>query len=47
VVRAVEEGLDAESGKGLVHRLDDHGLHMTAELRETALRLVEDANEEG
>jgi predicted nucleic acid-binding protein len=47
VVRAVEEGVTVEDGKALVRRLDDHGLHMTAELRETALRLVEEANEDG
>jgi predicted nucleic acid-binding protein len=46
VVRAVEEGLDAEDGKELVRRLDEHGLHMTGELRATAERLVEEAGEE-
>jgi predicted nucleic acid-binding protein len=43
VVRAVEEGLDAESGRSLLGRIDDQGLHMTGELRETAERLVEEA----
>lgn len=41
VVRAVVEGLPAEDGTTIVRRLDDHGLHMTAELRETAYELVE------
>lgn len=45
VVRAVEEGLSATDGTDLVRRLDDHGLHMTAELRETAYDLVEGAAE--
>lgn len=51
VVRAVDEGpaadagLSLKEGKALVRRLDDHGLHMTASLRETALRLVEEAAE--
>lgn len=47
VVRAVEEGLDAEQGTDLVRRLDDYGLHMTAELRMTAERLIEEAADEG
>jgi predicted nucleic acid-binding protein len=46
VVRAVHEGMAPETAKDLIRRLDDHGLHMTGELRETAYRLVEDAAEE-
>ena len=45
VVRAVEEGLPPEDGKALVRRVDADGLHMTGELRERALRLVEEAGE--
>lgn len=45
VVRAVEDGLGIEEGKTLVRRVDEHGLHMTAELREAADSLVEDAGE--
>lgn len=45
VVRAVDEGLPAEEGTAIVRRLDDHGLHMTAELRERAYELVEEAAE--
>lgn len=43
VVRAVEEGLSVDAGKALVRRVDEHGLHMTAELREAAYDLVEAA----
>lgn len=44
IVRAVEErGMSAEEGKDLVRRVDSHGLHMTAELREKAYELIEDA----
>ena len=43
IVRAVEDGRSAEDGKQLVRRVDDHGLHMTGELREHADRLIEDA----
>lgn len=44
VVRAVSEGrLDATDGKQLVSRLDERGLHMTAELRERADELIESA----
>ena len=40
VVRAVEEGLPPDRGRELVERIDAHGLHMTAELREKAYSLV-------
>ena len=43
VVRAVERGMPAAEGHRLVRRLDEHGLHMTAELRATANGLIEDA----
>jgi predicted nucleic acid-binding protein len=42
VVRAVEEGMSAEKAKDVVRRVDGHGLHMTAELRETAYDLIEE-----
>lgn len=41
VVRAVEEGMSPEEAKDTVRRVDQHGLHMTAELRETAYDLIE------
>jgi predicted nucleic acid-binding protein len=43
VVRAVEEGMALEDVKRLLERIDEQGLHMTAELRETVYRLVEHA----
>lgn len=43
VVRAVEDGLTASAGKALVRRIDDHGLHMTGELRERADELIDEA----
>lgn len=43
VVRAVSDGLDVENGHRLVDELDDHGLHMTGELRQTAYDLVKEA----
>lgn len=44
IVRAVSEGrLDEAAGLALVERLDERGLHMTAELRERAEELVRDA----
>lgn len=43
IVRVVEEGLAVDDAKGSIRRIDSHGLHMTAELRETAYRLVEEA----
>lgn len=42
VVRAVHEGMAPGAAKDLVRRLDDHGLHMTGELREMADRLIEE-----
>lgn len=43
VVRAVDEGLSESAGTDVVRRLDEHGLHMTAELRERAEELIEEA----
>ncbi|WP_435076932.1 hypothetical protein [Halococcus sp. AFM35] len=44
VVRAVSDGeLTGEEGKKLVERLDERGLHMTGELRQRAIELIEDA----
>ncbi|RJX51504.1 hypothetical protein [Halonotius pteroides] len=44
VVRAVTAGrLTSEEAKDLVRRLDNHGLHMTGELREQADKLIDDA----
>jgi len=43
VVRALETGVSAADGTQLIRRLDEHGLHMTAELRATAIDLVEQA----
>lgn len=45
IVRAVEEGLEEAAAKSLVRQVDEQGLHMTGELRETADRLIEDAVE--
>lgn len=45
VVRAVHEGLNPEAAKDVIRRIDDNGLHMTGELRETAYRLVDEASE--
>lgn len=45
IVRSVEEGLPAEEGKAIVRRVDEHGLHMTAALRERAYELVDAAVE--
>lgn len=45
VVRAVEAGRSGAEGKAIVRRLDSHGLHMTGELRETAIDLVDAAAE--
>ena len=44
VVRAVEEGLPATDANALVDRIDDHGLHMTGELRATDYTLNENAD---
>lgn len=43
IVRAVEEGLSETEAKAVVRRVDEHGVHMTAELRAKAAELVEDA----
>lgn len=43
IVRAVEEGLPRDDAKSLVQQIDAHGLHMTAELRDAAYKLIEDA----
>ena len=44
IVRAVSEGkLTETEGKRLVERMDERGLHMTAQLRQRADELVEDA----
>ena len=43
VVRAVEDGLSADEANAIVRRVDEHGLHMTAELRAKATDLIEDA----
>lgn len=43
IVRAVDEGLPPADAKAIVRRVDDHGLHMTAELREEAYELVDAA----
>ena len=45
LVRAVEEGLSEADAKTIVRRLDDYGLHMTAELRAGAIDLIESAAE--
>lgn len=46
IVRAVDEGLPPAAGKRLVRRIDDHGLHLTGELRDRADELIEDAADE-
>jgi len=43
IVRAVEDGLSPNDARELVNRVDAHGLHMTASLRETAFSLIDDA----
>lgn len=45
VVRAVDRGLDPEDGEASVRDLDQHGLHMTAELRERAYELIDASDE--
>lgn len=45
VVRAVEEELDPDEAKGVVRRLDQHGLHMTARLRTRANERIDEAAE--
>lgn len=46
LVRAVDDGLPASVAKRILTWIDDRGLHMTAELRERAERLIEDAAKE-
>ncbi|WP_254864762.1 DUF3368 domain-containing protein [Halovivax gelatinilyticus] len=45
IVRAVEEGLPKADAKTILRDVDSHGLHLTAELRETAVELIEAAGE--
>jgi len=46
LVSAVDAGIyDVNRAKQLVRLLDEHGLHMTAELREKADELIENAND--
>lgn len=45
IVRAVEEGRPKEEAKAILRQVDSHGLHLTAELRETAAELIEEASE--
>ncbi len=48
LVRAVEEGRSSgDEAKTLLRRIDGGGLHMTAELRERARELIEDAAGDG
>ncbi len=47
VVRAAHEELTEEEAKEVVRRVDQHGLHMTAELRAKADRLIENVGEGG
>ncbi|PGF17119.1 hypothetical protein CP556_13995 [Natrinema sp. CBA1119] len=43
VVSAVEAGLSEDDAKAVVRRVDEHGLHMTAELQAKADELIEAA----
>ena len=45
VVRAVHEGMAADDAKDLVREIDNHGLHMTGELREKAYELIDEVDE--
>ena len=45
LVRAVEAGVPASEAKTILGRVDSHGLHPTAELRSTAVELIERAAE--
>ncbi|HET7325543.1 MAG TPA: hypothetical protein VFJ06_14540, partial [Halococcus sp.] len=46
VVRAVSDGeLTGEEGKQLIDRIDERGLHMTAQLHRRATELIENAAE--
>lgn len=44
LVRAVDHGLAADEAQRILRRLDEHGLHMTAALRDRASVLIEDAS---
>jgi predicted nucleic acid-binding protein len=46
VVRGVEEGMTAEGAKETVRRIDENGLHMTAELREKTYELIDESDED-
>ena len=46
VVRSVEEGMTAEEAKETVRRIDENGLHMTAELREKTYELIDESDED-
>ena len=46
IVRAVEKGVPVDDGRRSIERVDSHGVHMTAELRETAYRLVDEADDD-
>jgi len=46
IVRAVDEGLPAQQGRRLVQELDRHGLHMTGELRDRAVELIDESSSE-
>lgn len=43
LVHAVEEGFDSQDAKTLLRRIDGNGLHMTGELREKAIHLIDNA----
>lgn len=43
IVRAVDAGLPPDEGHDILRRLDEHGLHMTAQLRENAEQLIASA----
>ncbi|MDZ7730977.1 MAG: hypothetical protein U5K37_08765 [Natrialbaceae archaeon] len=43
IVRAVADGRSAAEARELVRRIDSRGLHLTAELRETAETLIDEA----
>lgn len=43
LVHAVDEGLNSDEAKAIVRRVDQHGLHMTAGLRERANELIDEA----
>lgn len=45
IARAVEAGLPADDAKAVLRRIDSNGLHLTAELFETAMDLIEEAGQ--